>query len=218
MLYFPPQMATATRDTILRTLRSRGRCTVNDLAEASGVSPVSVRHHLANLQADGLIQAEEVRHGVGRPRLVFTLSHNGLDQFPSRYYHLTQRLLAEIKENMPAGQVSTLLSGVAHAMAHTYASELDPLPLPQRLDRLVQLLNEEGFDADIQRDGDTVLIRELSCPYFRMGQQHPEVCMIDQSFIATALSLPVERVTCLLDGDIHCTFSVAPVSEETVHG
>lgn len=218
VLYSPREMTTPTRDTILRTLRSRGRCTVNDLAEASGVSPVSVRHHLANLQAEGLIQAEEVRHGVGRPRLVFSLSDNGLDQFPSRYYHLTQRLLAEIKESMPAGQVGDLLSGVAQSMAESYASELELLPLPQRLERLVQLLNQEGFDADIQREGETVLIRELSCPYFRMGQQHPEVCRIDQSFIATALSLPVERVTCLLDGDVHCTFSVATPSEGTLHG
>lgn len=216
--YTSQGMATGTRDTIFRTLRIRGRCTVNDLAEASGVSPVSVRHHLANLQAEGLIQAEEVRHGVGRPRHVFSLSDNGLNQFPSRYYHLTQRLLSEIKENMPEGQVSALLSGVAQAMAHRYASELDPLPLPQRLDRLIQLLNEEGFDADLQHEGDVVLIRELSCPYFRMGQQHPEVCMIDQSFIATALSLPVEKITCLLDGDAHCTFSVAPATEVSLHG
>jgi predicted ArsR family transcriptional regulator len=211
-------MATGTRDTLLRTLRGRGRCTVNDLAEACGVSPISIRHHLANLQADGLVEAEEVRHGVGRPRYVFSLSDAGLDQFPSRYFHLTRRLLSEIKERMPEGQVDSLLSGVAHAMAQTYAAELAPLPPPQRLDRLVQLLNAEGFDADLQRTGGTVLIRELSCPYYRMGQQHPEVCTIDQSFIATALSLPVERVTCLLDGDVHCTFSVVPTPEETIHG
>jgi len=205
----------------MRTLRGRGRCTVTDLAEASGVTPVSVRHHLANLQAEGLVHAEEVRHGVGRPRHVFSLSDNGLDHFPSRYFHLSQRLLTEIKEQMPAGQVGDLLTGVAHSMADSYASELEPLPLPQRLDRLVQLLTDEGFSADLQRQGDHVLIRELSCPYYRIGQQHREVCMIDQSFIATALSLPVERVTCLLDGDVHCTFSVAlaaPQPEVAVHG
>ena len=215
--YTSARMATGTRDTILRTLRGKGRCTVNDLAEASGVSPVSVRHHLANLQAEGLIHAEEVRHGVGRPRLVFSLSDSGLDHFPSRYFHLTRRLLSEIKEHMPAGQVGALLSSVAESMAHGYAAELEELPLARRLDRLVELLNQEGFDADIQRNGDTVLIRELSCPYFRMGQQHPEVCVIDQSFIATALSLPVERVTCLLDGDVHCTFSLVAAAEEPLH-
>jgi len=207
VLYYG-RMATGTRETILRTLRARTRCTVNDLAEASGVSPVSVRHHLANLQAEGLVRSEEVRHGVGRPRHVFSLSDSGLEQFPSRYYHLTARLLSEIKEQMPEGQVGNLFSGVAHSMALSYADELQGLPLAQRLDRLVELLDREGFDADLEHDGDQVLIRELSCPYFRIGRLHPEVCLIDQSFIATALSLPVERVTCLLDGDVHCTFAV----------
>ncbi len=213
-------MASGTKETILRTLRSQGRCTVNDLARAAGVSPVSVRHHLANLQADGLIQSEEVRHGVGRPRHVFSLSDIGLDQFPSRYFHLTKRLLAEMKGRLPEGQLSDVLAGVAHSMAETYGSELEALPLDQRLNRLVELLTEEGFDADIEHRGQQVLIRELSCPYYRIGLQHPEVCMIDQSFIATALSLPVERVTCLLDGDVHCTFSVAMAAnpaEESLH-
>jgi len=214
-------MSTGTRETILRTMHGRGRCTVNELAEASGVTPISVRHHLANLQAEGLIQSDEVRHGVGRPRHVFSLSDSGLDHFPSRYFHLSQRLFAEMKERMPASEVGDVLTGVAESMADSYASELQPLPLPQRLDRLVQLLTDEGFSADLQRDGDHVLIREMSCPYFRIGQQHREICMIDQSFIATALSLPVERVTCLLDGDVHCTFSVTlavPQPEALVDG
>jgi DeoR family transcriptional regulator, suf operon transcriptional repressor len=202
-------MTTGTRDTILRTFRTQRKCTIADLAVAAGVSPVSVRHHLANLQAEGLIQAEEVRHGVGRPRLVFTLSEAGLDLFPSRYFRLTKRLLDELKSRMPEAEVGEVFSGVAQAMAETYGSQLAGLPLPQQLQRLTELLSEEGFDADVQVDGDKVVIRELSCPYFRIGRQHREICMIDQSFIATALSLPVEKVTCLLDGDVNCTFSVA---------
>lgn len=213
-------MVTNTRETILRTMRAKGRCSVNDLAEATGVSPVSVRHHLANLQAEGLIQTEEVRHGVGRPRHVFSLSDAGLDHFPSRYFQLTQRLLAEIKERVPTVEIDELFAGVAGSMAESYAAQLQDLPLPLRLERLVQLLGEEGFDADLRREGDQVFIRELSCPYYRIGQHHPEICRVDQSFIATALSLPVERVACLLDGDAHCTFSVfvAPQREESLHG
>jgi predicted ArsR family transcriptional regulator len=202
-------MTTGTKDTILRTLRSHRKCTITDLAQAAGVSPVSVRHHLANMQAEGIIQAEEVRHGVGRPRLEFSLTEAGLDLFPSRYFRLTKRLLDELKSRMPEAEIGKVFSGVAQAMAETYASQLAGLPLPQQLSRLAELLNEEGFDADVKVDGDHVVIRELSCPYFRIGRQHREVCMIDQSFIATALSMPVEKVTCLLDGDVNCTFSVA---------
>lgn len=201
-------MSTPTKDTILRTLRAHGKCTVNELAEAADVSPVSVRHHLANLQAEKMVIAEEIRHGVGRPRQLFSLTEDGLDLFPSRYLRFTNRLLDEIKGAMPEDQVRALFSGVAGSMAEQYALALEGLPLEARLKRMVELLSEEGFEANLENQGDQVLIHELSCPYFRIGRKHPEVCNVDQSFIATALSLPVERVTCLLEGDTNCTFSV----------
>lgn len=201
-------MASETRDTILRTLRARGHCTVKELADAAGISPISVRHHLSSLQAEGLIGLEEVRHGVGRPHHVFSLTDEAHELFPTRYFRLTNRLLGEIKELMPVGSVEGLLTGVADAMASDYASQLQGLPLEKRLRRLVDLLDEEGFSAEIERRGDEIMIRELSCPYYQIGQAHPEVCMIDQAFIAQALSLPVERVRCVLEGDAHCAFSV----------
>jgi DeoR family suf operon transcriptional repressor len=201
-------MSSATRDRILRTLRLRGKCTVNDLAQAAGVSPVSVRHHLANLQADKLVEAEEVKHGVGRPRLLFALSDSALEMFPSRYFRLTSRILEKIKDSMSSDAVQNLFASVASTMAADYAEQLEGLPLEERLERLVQLLSEEGFEAELEAHNGNVTIRELSCPYYRMGREHPEVCMIDQTFIATSLSLAVERVTCLLDGDSHCSFSI----------
>jgi DeoR family suf operon transcriptional repressor len=205
----PGPMTSPTRDIILRTLKTRGKCTVVALAEASRVSPVSVRHHLANLQAESLVAVVDERHGVGRPRQLFSLTESGLDLFPSRYVRLTNRLLDEIKESIPAGKVEQLFSGVASTMAADVARRLEGLPLEQRLERMVELLAEEGFDAQIERQGGRILIREVSCPYFRIGRMHPEVCTVDQAFIATALSLPVERVTCQLQGADTCTFAVA---------
>jgi DeoR family suf operon transcriptional repressor len=201
-------MASETRETILRTLRARGHCTVKELADAAGISPVSVRHHLSSLQAEGLIELEEVRHGVGRPHHVFSLTDDAHELFPTRYFRLTNRLLGEIKEIMPESALEGLLLGVADSMASDYASQLQGLPLEQRLQRLIELLDEEGFSAELEHRGDAVMIHELSCPYYQVGQAHPEVCMIDQKFIARALSLPVERVHCVLDGDAHCAFSV----------
>jgi predicted ArsR family transcriptional regulator len=170
---------------------------------------VSVRHHLSNLQAENLVAIEDQRHGVGRPRQLFSLTEAGLDLFPSRYVRLTNRLLDEIKESTPPGKVEQLFTGVASTMAADVARRLEGLPLEQRLERMVELLAEEGFDAQVEQQDRQILIRESSCPYFRIGREHPEVCTVDQAFIATALSLPVERVTCLLQGSDTCTFAVA---------
>lgn len=192
----------------MRTLRSQGECTVKALAGAADVSPVSVRHHLANLQAENLVKVDEVRHGVGRPHHIFSLTDKAMELFPTRYFKLANRLLLEIRESMSEGRVEELFAGVAENMADEFASELRNMPLAERLPRLVQMLREEGFDAQIEARGDRVLIHELSCPYLRVGESHPEVCLLDQSLIARSLDLPAERITWLLEGDLHCTYAV----------
>jgi DeoR family suf operon transcriptional repressor len=213
-------MSKSSRQTILRAFRAQGKCTVRDLADAAGISPVSVRHHLANLQAEGLVATEEVRHGVGRPRLLYSLTERALDMFPTRYFQLTSRLLGEIKDSFSAETLERIFTGVASSMADAYAAELRGLPLEQRLERLIQSLTSEGFEAELEERPDDLLIHELSCPYFRMGQEYPEVCLVDEHFITRSLALPVERVTCMLDGHAHCTFAVSrqPSPSEALPG
>jgi len=201
-------MSTRTRETILRTLRAQGKCTVKELAAAAGVSPVSVRHHLTHVLGEGLVTAEEVRHGVGRPRLLYSLTETGQELFPSRYLQFANRLVEEMKGNLPQDQVAAMFNGVASSMAAGVARELDGLPWEARLRRLAEILSSEGFEAEVEQRDDQVVIRERSCPYFQIGQRHREVCTIDQGIIARALSVPAERVSCLLDGDMNCTFTV----------
>ena len=83
----------STRDTILHTIKSSQQVNVEELAEVADVSPVTVRHHLNALQADGLIEAESIRRKVGRPYYVYSLSEKGHELFPKRYVRLTSRLL-----------------------------------------------------------------------------------------------------------------------------
>jgi DeoR family suf operon transcriptional repressor len=208
VLYSDPHMSNKTRQTILETLQSRGKCTVKELARAAGVSPVSVRHHLSNLQADGLIKIEEVRHGVGRPRHLFSLTDAAHELFPTRYYRLANRLLLEIKDTLPEGSVDELFSGMAADITEQFRGALAGLPISDKLPALARLLEEEGFQVAIEKEGGRVLIKELTCPYLHVGRKHPEVCLVDRSVIAGALGLPVERVAWLLEGDAHCTYAV----------
>ena len=107
----------STKDKILQTLLRRPKITINDLAEAVGINPISVRHHLTNLQMEGLIAADEERHGVGRPRLVYSLTEDGMERFPTKYLRLTTRLLTQMKETMPAPVVSQLFGQIAEDLA-----------------------------------------------------------------------------------------------------
>lgn len=200
----------STRDKILQTLLKKPRSTINDLAEAVGINPISVRHHLTNLQMEGLVEAMEERHGVGRPRLVYALTNEGMERFPTRYLRLTTRLLSQMKETMPEPMVSKLFGQIAEDLASEYANDIKGLSMEERLDLVKDLLAQEGFTVEWEKKGSQYQIHEISCPYYQIGMTHPEVCTVDQTLISKMLALPANKVQCILDGGAHCTYVVQP--------
>jgi predicted ArsR family transcriptional regulator len=209
--------AKSTRQKVLQTLLKEHRCSIVELADAVEINPISVRHHIAKLQADGLVTSDEERHGVGRPRQVFYLTELGLEEFPTRYLRLTIRLLEQLKRNLPPKMVDQLFSQMAADLVEEYAqvAKQQGMNIEQRLELVSDLLKDEGFDLEWEKKGNQYFIREISCPYLHVGQNHPEICVIDQTLISTVLDLPTEKVKCILDGDNQCTF-VVPDSQTLI--
>ena len=197
-----------TRDRVLQTLLTHERCTIKELAEAVEINPISVRHHIGKLEAEGLVTSEEDHYGVGRPRRMYFLSEKGRENFPTRYINLTLRLLEQLKETMPQPMVNRLFTQIAQDMASGHRAEIESLSTKERLDLVKQLLTREGFNVEVERHGDFYHIRELNCPYYHLGQTHPEVCSVDQTLISTILSIPVQKIQCMLQGDSHCTYVI----------
>ena len=198
----------STRDRILQTLLRQPRTTISMLAEAVGINPISVRHHLTNLQVEGLVNTEEERHGVGRPRLVYFLTEAGTERFPTRYLRLTTRLLDQLKSTMPEPMVSKLFSQMASDMAEDYTDQMKGLSMEERLNLAKTLMTEEGFTVEWEKTGNQYQIHEITCPYLQIGKSHPEVCTVDQTLISKMLAVPAEKVQCILSGDAHCTYVV----------
>ncbi|MBN2386095.1 MAG: winged helix-turn-helix transcriptional regulator [Anaerolineales bacterium] len=198
----------STRERILQTLLKHPGATINDLAEAVGINPISVRHHLTNLQVEGLVAAEEERHGVGRPRLIYRLTEHGMERFPTRYLRLTSRLLNQLKSTMPEPMVSKLFTEMAASLADDFTDQLQGLSMEERLEMTKTLLTEEGFNVEWERFDGGYRIHEITCPYLQIGQSHPEVCSVDQTLISKMLAVPAEKVQCILAGDSKCTYVI----------
>jgi predicted ArsR family transcriptional regulator len=209
---------TSTREVVLKVLLTQQRCTLNELADAVGISPISMRHHITRLEAEGLVHTEEERHGVGRPRMVYTLTESGLERFPTRYVRLTLRLLEQLKETMPAAIVNNLFTQMAKELVNDLGaqSDIQNLPIEERLNKMQDLLKGEGFTINWERQGDQYLIREVNCPYFHVGQSHPEVCAVDLTLISAALAVPAEKVKCILKGDSMCTYVIPSQPENPI--
>jgi DeoR family suf operon transcriptional repressor len=197
-----------TREKILVTLLNHPRSTISELAVAAGINAISVRHHLSSLQAGDLIQSEEERHGVGRPRLVYSLSEKGVEQFPTSYFRLTNHLLDQMQAILPEAMLKNVLDRVAAEMVAGYIDQVKGLPMNERLNQIKRLLRDEGFLIEWQKTAEGYEIREISCPYHHVGRGHPEICAIDQTVLSKLLEIPAMRISCILRGDNHCTYII----------
>lgn len=202
----------STRDRILQTLLNNPNSAITDLAEAVDINSISVRHHLTNLQAEGLVQASEERHGVGRPRLVYSLTDTGAEEFPSRYLCLTNHLLGQLKSRLSKIDFENLFKYIGKEMMSDYPHKVRFMKIEERLDFLSTALLKEGFTLEWTKIENGYMISEISCPFYHVGRVHPEVCAIDQTLISTVLAAPITKVQCMIDGDTRCSFFLKNIS------
>ncbi|MHB8134188.1 MAG: helix-turn-helix transcriptional regulator [Anaerolineaceae bacterium] len=204
----------STREKILLTLLKKPQSTISDLAESVDINTISVRHHLSSLQVDNLIVAEEVRHGVGRPRLVYSLTEEGLEKFPTRYFRLTNRILKRVRKSVSDEQVGELFIEIAKDIASDHQKHLKLLSIEEKLTYIQNLLDEEGFYVDWEKQENQYVINEVSCPYYQVVLNNPEVCNLDQTLISEMLSIPAKKIECILTGGKHCSYVITFESTE----
>jgi hypothetical protein len=60
-------------------------------------------------------------------------------------------------------------------------------------------------------------IYENGCPYFHIGQAHPEICSVDQTLISKVMNIPVEKVSCVLTGGSSCVYSISKETRKVHH-
>jgi DeoR family transcriptional regulator, suf operon transcriptional repressor len=205
-----------TREKILNLLRKNGQVAVSDLAAMLGITHIAVRHHLNALQNENLVEAREEHHGIGRPRMQYRLTETAMERNPSKYFTLTNMLLEQLKQQLPAEMVERFFTDIASQMADDLRAKLAGLPLEQRLERLVELLEQEGYVARVESVGpDQYRLTELTCPYRKISLHHPEVCRLDESLISGALGASVAQESCLRTGSTTCTFAIAARNAES---
>jgi len=199
-----------TRAEIVQILKERGEASVDELAEALSLASITIRHHLAVLEKDGLVTNYRERGAVGRPRYVYKLTDEAKELFPKKYHLLADRLLAELKSVASDEELSAIFKRIAEGMTTEYATRLDGMTLEERLSTLVDLLGQEGFLAHWERVEGEYTLKEYNCPYYYVGQRHPEVCHLDLQMISNVLRVQVERKSCVIEGADFCIYQITP--------
>jgi predicted ArsR family transcriptional regulator len=203
-----------TRQEILSRLQRQPGLAAGDLAEHFELSLGAVRHHLAILERDGLIQSESVRKPIGRPCMVYELTELGEESFPKQYDRLSNALLDTLEEEHGAQGLRAFLRKVADRLIKRAGLDMKPdASIEERAGYLVEIMDREGFSLNWQRDDNELRIIQHSCPYQSVVGKHPEICQLDEQVIQTVMGQTTERVEHRSKGECACVFRIDLASE-----
>ena len=204
----------ATREHILRLLKESGRATVDDLSRALGLTPVTVRHHLDILRGEGLVAAPLIRRrkAPGRPQHVYTLTEDAGKHFPKSYDHLASMILTELRAILPADELEQMMERIGNRIADQ-ADVPDVGSFETKLVSIVAYLNERGYLASWEQEGDGYKLHVANCPFEQVSLLHSEVCTVDMTLLTRLFRQSPERVTWASQTDRQCTYFVRPATE-----
>ncbi|MGB5633607.1 MAG: iron-sulfur cluster biosynthesis transcriptional regulator SufR [Waterburya sp.] len=205
---------TSTKQNILQSLLRHGQAAARQLAQDLNLSTQAIRRHLNELEADGLIEYQSVQQGMGRPQHLYQLSSEGRDRLsPQKYSEFAVSFLDTLAETAGKEQVSKVLEKQWQRKAAEYRDRLGQGNLQQRINKLVQLRQEEGYMAEVhqasaQQTQKFVLV-EHNCAISDVAESYPSICGHElEMFTAVLPDCIVQRTQWINNGEHRCGYSI----------
>lgn len=206
---------TSTKQDILNYLLKYGQATAQTLAETLEISPQAIRRHLKDLEIEKLIKHQAVQSGMGRPQYVYCLSRMGRDRYPHRYGEFAVSFLDTLVETMGEKQVGEVLRKQWERKASEYRDRVGTGFLKERVTKLVQLREEEGYMAELLvMDNDNshqerYILAEHNCAISEVAESYPSVCGHElEMFSAVLPDCIIERTHWINNGEHRCGYLI----------
>ena len=212
---------TTTRDRILRDISTLGPITTTELVERLGFTQTAVRRHVENLLQEGLIEAHESLHPLGRPRRrgrpakSWVISPTGHAHLRSDYNDLAADAVRFLAEHAGRPAVREFAETRARELADRVAGSMPPAtaPVAERASVLVGMLRREGYAATARPVGDAdsatgltgIQLCQGHCPVQHVAAEFPEFCDAETEAFSELLGVHVQRLATLAQGDHVCT-------------
>ena len=204
----------STKQNILQELLKRGQTTASELAKSLQISSQAIRRHLNELETDGLIEHEALQTGMGRPQYYYHISEQGRSLFPHRYGEFAVSFLDALAETVGKDRIGTVLAKQWQKKAQDYRDRIGNGTLAQRVAKLVQLRQEEGYMAELHqnspdRNQAEFIFTEYNCAISEVAESYPSVCGHElEMFSAILPDCTVERTHWLNQGEHRCGYLI----------
>ncbi len=210
------QARQGTRRRIVKLLKTEGPMDSTSLAKQLKVTPMAVRQHLYALQDEKLVAAEERPVPLGRPAKYWHLTRDADRLFPDAYAELNTALITSVQDAFgPEGMLRLLDARLARQQADYGARITSAAPLARKVEQLARVRSEEGYMAEVKRDGRGFLFIENHCPICAAASVCQGFCATELDLFRSALGpgVTVERAEHILSGDRRCAYRITPTAK-----
>jgi len=184
-------LAEVSRLRLLEVLRAHSTgLSALEAGEEVGLHQATARQHLEMLVEAGLVvRAAEGRAVRGRPRVIYRASGHGVARGGDGYWLLADILVSMVESSVRRPAAAAEVAGIAWGRSLVERRRpLERLPRREAEGRVVQLLDQLGFEPEPAsgREGRRIMLHR--CPFLDLASKHPSVvCTAHLGLIKGAL-------------------------------
>jgi predicted ArsR family transcriptional regulator len=209
---------TDTKRRIVERLKRVESATAATLAAEFELTDTAIRQHLDALESNGLVERHQrPPEGRGRPPVLWRLTDLATDLFPDRHADLTVELVESIRTSLGNAALDTIIAQRTDRQLSTYRQLLPKSDNRARVQALAVQRSVEGYLAEVQTDGDDMVLIEHHCPIHDAATACLGLCAGELQLFQKALGndVVVTREQHMINGDARCTYRISPRPKRT---
>ena len=202
---------TTSFDKFLKLLKTRGPMSSAAVAQELGITCEGARFQLTKLAEEGFVEATQVSKGVGRPTQIWSITSKGNQHFPDNHAQLSEQLIESMQEVLSSEQMDAVIALREKKANRKYLDALKDIPnLEEKIIRLAELRNSDGYLAEWDKDDDGFILIENHCPVCAAAQRCNDLCEAELNTFKEIFgeNISVERVDHIIAGARRCAYKI----------
>jgi len=107
-------------------------------------------------------------------------------------------------DKVDAATLAQFLAWRNERLAASYAGRVEGATLAERTDALAEVLNEQGFMAEVEPADGGLRLCQHNCTVEHLATELPDLCASEAELFERLLGTRVERETTIVDGAVRC--------------
>lgn len=217
MRWWEESVGGPVRGRIVALLR-RGERSVEELADALGLTDNAVRAHLKPMEERGLVHRSRIRRAgtVGKPAQMYAIPPAAEPLFSTAYAPVLRALLASLNATMSDSELDELFRDVGRRLSTAWRTDAGKSrgakrSLEARAHDAADLLTSLGAEIDVERTPNGFLLRGHACPLSGVVGIQPRVCHAVTHLVSAGAGVAVRQCCDRSGGDasaMRCCFEV----------